>query len=411
MLLDMNAFFASVEQQCNPHLRGQPVLVCGSRSTRTVVVAASYETRPFGAKSGMPLGEALRLCPHAIIIEADPPKYLDTARRIQDMLLEFCPQVEIFSIDEAFLELHPNDDPITLARAIKARMRERFNLTCSIGLGPNKLVAKLAAGLQKPDGLVWIKQEEIAARFAGLPVSELCGIGPRVARRLLSLGITTAGQLGSFPVAELRNSFGVFWGEMLASMGRGEDPSPVVSCLVPPVIKSVGHSYTLPHDTSSLPELRAHLLCLALMVGRRLRADGYEGRTLRLTLRTSNFTTCCRHRTVPRWLRHGQQIYRDAWQLFESLPWPGPLRMIGIAVANLRKGVNQPDLFADTQKAQALTQAEDAILDRFGEFTLKPASLLMLSRNRRFEEHPWTFTSAPADSRSMAGARKFIRTR
>ena len=276
MLLDMNAFFASIEQQCNPHLRGQPVLVCGSRSTRTVVVAASYETRPFGARSGMPLGEALRLCPNAIVIEANPPKYLDTARRLQDMLLEFSPQVEIFSIDEAFVELHPDDDPMAIARAIKAKMRERFDLTCSIGIGPNKLVAKLAAGLKKPDGLVWIKQEEIATRFASLPVSELCGIGPKVTRHLQSLGICTAGQLGAFPTGELRNRFGVFWGELLAAMGRGEDPSPVVSCLVPPVIKSVGHSYTLPRDTSSLPELRAHLLCLALdgraaTAGRRVR--------------------------------------------------------------------------------------------------------------------------------------------
>lgn len=411
MLLDMNAFFASIEQQCNPHLRGQPVLVCGSRSTRTVVVAASYETRPFGAKSGMPLGEALRLCPKAIVVEANPPKYLDTARGIQDLLLEFSPKVEIFSIDEAFLELHPQEDPFAVARAIKARLRERFTLTCSIGIGPNKLVAKLAAGLNKPDGLVWIHGDEIPEIFASLPVSELCGIGPRVTKRLQSLGIWTAGQLGSFPPAQLRAHFGPFWGELLSAMGRGIDPSPVVSCLVPPVIKSVGHSYTLPRDTSSPAELRAHLLCLSLMVGRRLRADGYAGRTLRLTLRTSDFTTFCRHRTVPRWLYHGQQIYQHAWHLFESLPWPGPIRMIGIAVASLAKGARQNELFAENEKEQALLRAEDTILDRFGEFGIKPASLLALSRKRSSEDHPWTFTSAPADSRSLAGARRFIRTR
>ncbi len=410
MLLDMNAFFASIEQRCNPFLMGKPVLVCGSRSTRTVVVAASYETRPFGAKSGMPLGEALRLCPHAIVLEANPPKYLDTARRLQDLLLAFSPQVEIFSIDEAFVELHPQDDPFAVAQAIKARMRRQFDLTCSIGIGPNKLVAKLAAGLKKPDGLVWIKQEEIAERFAELPVGQLCGIGPKLVTRLQSLGIWTAGQLGRFPVSELRTRFGVFWGELLSAMGRGEDPSPVVSCLTPPVIKSVGHSYTLPHDTSSKPELQAHLLCLALMVGRRLRADGYAGRTLRLTLRTSNFTTFCRHRTVPCWLRHGQQIYDYAWRLFESLPWPGPLRMIGVAVASLAKGVQQGELFADQEKAQALVRAEDAILDRFGEFSITPASLLALYPSRT-RENKWTFTSAPADSRSLAGARRFIRTR
>jgi DNA polymerase-4 len=411
MLLDMNAFFASIEQRCNPFLQGRPVLVCGSRSTRTVVVAASYETRPFGARSGMPLGEALHLCPQAIVIEADPPKYLDTARGLQELLLEFSPQVEIFSIDEAFVELHPQDDPIAIAGAIKARLRKRFDLTCSIGIGPNKLVAKLAAGMKKPDGLVWIHREQVPEVFASLPVSELCGIGPKVTQKLQLLGIATAGQLGSFPVAELRARFGTFWGEWLSAMGKGIDPSPVISCLTPPVIKSVGHSYTLPRDTSAPAELRAHLFCLSLMVGRRLRADGFAGRTLRLTLRTSDFTTFCRHRTVPHWLYHGKQIYHHAWNLFESLPWPGPLRMIGIAVASLAKGARQGDLFAAHEKEQALVRAEDAILDRFGEFSIKPAALLALSRKRPNEDRPWTFTSAPADSRSLAGARRFIRTR
>jgi len=409
MLLDMNAFFASIEQQCNPYLRGQPVLVCGSRSTRTVVVAASYETRKFGAKSGMPLGEALRLCPHAIVIEADLPKYVHTARRLQDLLLKFSPKVEIFSIDEAFLELYPSDEAIAVAKAIKANLREKFNLTCSIGIGPNKLVAKLAAGMQKPDGLVQIRQDQIAAVFDELPISELCGIGPRISKKLQSLGIWTAGELGRYPIQELRARFGVFWGEMLSNMGHGIDTSAVASCLLTPNIKSVGHSYTLPRDTTSLAELRAHLLCLSLMVGRRLRADGYSGKTVRLTLRTSSFTTFCRHHTVPRWLSHGQQIYQSAWKLFESLPWPGPIRLIGIAVASLAKGVAQGELFDDHEKKVALARAEDTILDRFGEFTIKPASLLTLHK-RSSRENQWTFTSAPADSRSLAGARRFIRT-
>ncbi len=411
MLLDMNAFFASIEQQCNPYLRGQPVVVCGSRSTRTVVVAASYETRPFGVKSGIPLGEALELCPQAIVIEANLPKYVHTARGLQDMLLELSPKVEIFSIDEAFLELSPQDDPLALAQTIKARLRARFGLTCSIGLGPNKLIAKLAAGLKKPDGLVWIKQAQVPELLATLPVSELCGIGPRITEKLRLLGIETAGQLARFPLSELRARFGVFWGEMLSAMGKGIDPSPVVSCLLPPVIKSVGHSYTLPRDTSSLEELRAHLLCLSLMVGRRLRADGYAGRTVRLTLRTANFNTFCRHRSGPVWLRHGRQIYEHAWSIFESLPWPGPIRLIGVAVANLVKQVEQGDLFGEQTKRRALTRAEDTILDRFGEFTIKPASLLALQAKQQSREKAWTFMSEPAASPSPAGARRFIRTR
>src|SRR3990172_6911383 len=143
LLMDMNAFFAGIEQACNPYLQGRPVLVCGNPTTRTIVTAASYESRPFGIKSGMALGEALRLCPEAVLVEGDPAKYIDTARRIQDILVAHTPRVEIFSIEEAFLELPSQDDPIAVAKAIKEDIRREFGLTCSIGIGPNKLIAKL----------------------------------------------------------------------------------------------------------------------------------------------------------------------------------------------------------------------------------------------------------------------------
>jgi len=410
LLVDMNAFFAAIEQQCNPQLRGQPVLVCGNPTTRTIVVAASYEARPFGIKSGMPLGEALQRCPHAVLVEGDPSKYIDTARHLQEMLLQFSPQVESFSIDEAFVELLPDQDPIAVTQAFKAQLRERFGLTCSIGIGPNKLVAKLAAGIQKPDGLVWIREADIPQVFESLSVSELCGIGPRIEQRLQAIGIHTLGQLARTPRLLLKAHFGNFWGELLADMGQGKDASPVVSCLREPVIKSMGHSYTLARDTWDMEEMRAHLLRLSLMVGRRLRADGFAGRTLRLTLRSSDFTTICRHQTFPRWFHHGQQIFRGACSILERLPLEQPVRMIGVAVANLVKGVRQRELFADNSRLQSLEQAEDVILDRFGEFSLKPATLLQLDKAQR-ETGKWTFTSAPAGSRSLAGARRFILTR
>ncbi len=410
MLVDMNAFFAAIEQQCNPHLRGQPVLVCGNPTTRTIVTAASYEARPFGIKSGMPLGEALRLCPKAVLVEGDPGKYVDTARHIQEMLLQFSSRVEIFSIDEAFVELSPGQDPRKVAVAFKALLKAAFGLTCSIGIGPNKMVAKLAAGMEKPDGLVWIRRADIPRVFATLPVSELCGIGPRIEKRLQALRIFTLGQLGHAPISLLRGHFGNFWGERLAEMGRGLDPSPVVSCLFEPTVKSMGHSYTLNRDTWEMEEVQAHLLRLALMVGRRLRAENFAGRTIRLTLRTSDFTTLCRHRTFPRWFSHGRQIYLGALQILRQLPLKGPVRMIGVAVANLVKGARQPELFIDNDKLQALENAEDAVLDRFGEFSIKPAALLQLHSEKR-EEGKWTFTSEPAASHSLAGARRFILTR
>jgi DNA polymerase-4 len=410
MLVDMNAFFAAIEQQCNPELRGQPVLVCGNPTTRTIVAACSYESRPFGIKSGMPLGQALRLCPHAILVEGDPAKYVDTARHIQELLLEFSPQVEVFSIDEAFVELPPKQDPLPVARAFKARLKDQLGLTCSIGIGPNKLVAKLAAGMEKPDGLVWIRQEDIAEVFESLPVSELCGIGPRIEKRLGLLGIYTLGQLGKTSRSLLRAHFGFFWGELLADMGQGKDISPVVSCMQEPVIKSMGHSYTLERDTWDLERVRAHLLRLSLMVGRRLRAEGFAGRTIRLTLRTSDFNTVCRHRTFPRWFHHGRQIYQGALHVLQALPLKRPVRMIGVAVANLAEGAFQRELFLDNDKLQSLEQGEDAVLDRFGEFAIAPAALLRLRQARR-EEGKWSFTSAPQGSPSLAGARRFILTR
>jgi len=367
--------------------------VCGNPTSRTIVTAASYEARPFGIKAGMPIGEALSRCPHAILVEGDLPKYTDTARDLQEMLLQFSPRVEVFSIDEAFVELRPEEDPIAVAHAFKKQLK-----------------AKLAAELKKPDGRVWIRQADIERVFENLPVSELCGIGPRVEKRLNALGVYTLGELRRVPLATLKAYFGYFWGELLSDMAHGVDDSPVVSCLWRPVVKSMGHSYTLHRDTTDMNKVRAHLLRLSLAVGRRLRADSFAGRTIRLTVRTSDFSTYCRHQTFPRWFRHGREIYQGAVSILEQLPWRGPIRMVGVSVANLIKGAHQRELFVNNDKLQALEQAEDAVLDRFGEFSVRPAALLLL-QNKQREEGKWTFISAPADSHSMAGARRFIHTR
>jgi DNA polymerase IV len=430
LLIDMNAFFAAIEQQCNPHLQGKPVLVCGNPTSRTIVTTASYEARPFGVKSGMPLGEALRLCPNAVLIEGEPAKYVDTARRLQEMLIQYSPKVEVFSIDEAFVELAPDEDPVAVARAFKVQLKNETGLTCSVGIGPNKLVAKLAAGMRKPNGLVWIKQASIPRVFERMPVAELCGIGPKIEKRLHAIGIKTLGQLGRTSLDVLQGYFGTFWGRQLLDMGRGIDESLVVSCFWQPVIKSMGHSYTLHRDTVDMDEIRAHLLRLSLMVGRRLRAERCAGKTIRLTVRAYDFSTSCRHQTFPRWFRHGRDIYDAAFSIFEGLPWPGPVRMIGVAVANLVKGASQRELFRDNEKVQALEEAEDALLNRFGEFVIKPATLLLLNQKRkdaeakragekpkqdkkdsRRDEGKWAFTSEPAASRSLPGARRFILTR
>ena len=180
--VDMNAFFAAVEQQCDPWLRGKPIAVCGNPKTRTVVAACSYEAKGYGIKNGMSIHEAKQLCPHVILVGGNPEKYVDVSQRIFSILAEFTPRMEVFSIDEAFLDLTETfhafaPSPEGTARKIKDRIRRALGLTCSVGIAPNKLIAKLASDLHKPDGLACVRPEEIPALLARLPVETLCGVG------------------------------------------------------------------------------------------------------------------------------------------------------------------------------------------------------------------------------------------
>ena len=206
--VDMNAFFAAVEQQYNPALRGKPIVICGNAKKRTVVAACSYEAKAFGIKNAMSVHEARALCPQVLLVGGNPEKYVDISRRIFNLLAEFSPQMEIFSIDEAFLDMtgtYPffGKEPEDVARQIKERIRQGWGLTCSVGIGPNKLLAKLASNLQKPDGLVRIRQSEVPARMERLPIQELCGIGEKLKICLNELGIVTCGQLGRAPILHL----------------------------------------------------------------------------------------------------------------------------------------------------------------------------------------------------------------
>jgi len=362
LLVDMNAFFAAIEQRCNPALVGQPVLVCGNATNRTVVTAASYEARPYGIESGMPLFQALPRCPHAVVIEADPLKYIDIARGIQAILLRFSPTVEIYSIDEAFLTIPAHEDPVAAARAIKAAIRAEFLLTCSVGIGPNRLLAKMASGMQKPDGLVWFRAEEVPAHFAALPVKKLPGVGGRLERALHGMGLYTAGQLGRAPTTLLVSRFGFVMGNYLHQLGNGIDPTPVHSCFTPPPIRSMGHSYTLAKDTHDPDEMRAHLLRLAWAVGRRLRAEGYAGRVVRVMARYSDFTSCVREHRFRDDFDQPLAIYRAALAIIARWDaWARPIRALGVAVADLRTGARQMQLPLENGRTGERENGHDAV--------------------------------------------------
>ncbi|MEM1684287.1 MAG: DNA polymerase IV, partial [Nanopusillaceae archaeon] len=208
--IDMDAYFASVEQQARPWLRGKPLVVSGRPDIHSVVAAASKEAKRFGIKAGMPTWEAKRLCPHVIFLPGDPDKYESVTRRFLAILVTYTPMVEVYSIDEVFLEatdvVRRYPDPVALAREIKARFREELGewITCTIGIAPNKLLAKLATEQAKPDGIRWIKPEEVPAVLKATPVEAVCGIGPRIARRLSHMGVWTLADLQRIPEAYRR---------------------------------------------------------------------------------------------------------------------------------------------------------------------------------------------------------------
>ena len=378
MHIDMNAFFASVEQQSNPTLRGKPIAVTGSEK-RTVILAASYESRSFGIKTGMRVDEALRACPHLVIVSANNRLYTHVSSGIIKIFSDYTPKVEVFSIDEAFLDVTGSLKMFggveRIAYLIKSRIKVHFGITCSVGIANNKLLAKLAAGMHKPDGLTTIRDEDVADTLEHLPIGSLCGIGQKTASRLNLLSVYTCGQLGRFPLSTLRRKFGII-GDRLHLMGQGIDPSPVLAPGQESAIKSVGHSMTLRQDVSNPQAIRRFLLQLSEMVGRRARRYGVSGKTVTLTLRYADFQTFSRCRTGMESINRSDDIYQASLRILDGLILMQPLRLIGISLNGLQFQGSQYALFVEERKQQQLTESLDIVNNRHGEFTVMPGSLL-----------------------------------
>ena len=383
MHIDMNAFFASVEQQCNPALRNKPIAVIGANS-RTVVTTASYQARAFGVKTGMTPRKAKKHCPHLILVRGNNAKYTDICVKLTSIFKHYTPAVEVFSIDEAFLDITGSltifQSPINIATLIKKEIKDKLGLTCSIGIAPNKLLAKLAGNLKKPDGLVEIKQEEVPSLLENLPVKEICGIGPHLEGYLAEMGIKTCGELGRASVSLLKKRFGII-GEYLHSMGQGIDDSPVIPLEEEPPPKSIGHSMTLPHDISKREVMEKHLLRLAEMVGRRLRRHHLQGRTISLTIRYRDFTTFTRQLTFKHPIDHSQDIYQNALKILNTIRFKQSVRLMGVSISKLIPRVVQLPLFEEEQKRVMITKMMDEINDRYGEFTLTWGDLLFPFRH------------------------------
>jgi DNA polymerase-4 len=375
--IDMDAFFISVEERDNPSLRGKPAAVCGSLS-RSVVTSANYEARPFGIRAGMPIQEAKRKCPHLILVEGNHSKYTETSARIFSILKEFTPLVEVASIDEAYLDITGSlllfKTPLFISKLIKERILARERLTCSIGVAPNKLLAKLGSRLKKPDGLTIIEKEKVQEILEDLPVSQLHGIGPKLADALKSINIFTCGQLGRYPVSFLIKKFGVI-GERLHEMGLGLDESRVIPFDEEEDAKSISHSVTLEKDTSEAELLRKILLQLSEKVSRRMRKQGYYGNRVVLTVRYSDFYTFSKQKTLSRWVNSGHEIFRHSLELFESISHPKPIRLLGVGMSELKKEWCQQDLFEKKEKKDNMLKTMDRVNEKFGDWTLTWAEL------------------------------------
>ena len=376
---DQNAFFASVEQQANPELQGKPIAVVGGGG-RTVITTSSYEARAKGVKTGMAIWEGKRHCPELIIVGGDNRKYQYTSTEINKIFQDYTPEVEAFSIDESWLDITHSlklfGGAETIAYEIKSRIRHRFGITCSIGIAPNKLLAKLASDMQKPDGLTVIKPEDVSKVLERLPIGELCGIGKKTAAALKIMSINTCGELGRCDEARLTRKFGII-GTRLKLMGQGIDYSPVVPFGEEDDVKSVGHSSTLDRDISDPTEIRRFLLQLSEQVGVRARRYNVAGKCVHVYCRYADFFSSWGKQTTTRnHTNQSDEIYKTALGILNTVELEQPVRLLGVSLSNLRQEQEQLPLFEDERKKMFATQAMDAVNRKFGEMAVTYGSLI-----------------------------------
>ncbi|WP_424660868.1 DNA polymerase IV [Desulfofundulus sp.] len=372
LLCDLDAFFASVEQRDHPEYRGRPVIVGGRPDERGVVATCSYEARKYGIRSAMPVSRAVRLCPDAVFLPVNIARYRRVSAQVLAVYARFAAQIEPVSIDEAYLAV-PSGRGMATAGKIREAVRRELNLPVSIGVSVNKLLAKMACELAKPDGLKQIKPEDVPTVVWPLPVRKLHGVGPHTEERLRQLGVRTIGQLAMFPESELVRIFGSF-GATLHRYANGID-----SREIEPVrkVKSVGEEITFPRDVYDKESILKTLLELAEQVGRRLRKKGLKGRTVMVKIRYSDFSTITRSRTLPDFVDGDGAIYRTARELFLANCGRPPWRLVGVQVSNLDDGAcEQLTLFKEPDRDGQVCRLVDELREKYGKDVIKKAALL-----------------------------------
>lgn len=425
--VDFNSFFATVEQQANPRLRGKPIGVTGGdRLTRTVIGAASVEAKARGVRTAMKIPDALKICPDLILVQGDSDKYLAITKKFLNILKGYSDKLEVFSIDEVFLEMRQSvilseaknllnsqgldesqitpqvlrqaqdDALLKIAVSIKDKIKKSAGewLRCSIGISYNKMLAKLAGSIYKPDGLVGIFDPESAMWILDrIELDEVCGIGVRIKRRLNNMGIFNFKDLREAPLSSLLASFKSY-GKLLHDFSNGQDDRKIIPFFEKPEVKSIGHQYTISKDIDNPEEIKQTLLKICELVARRARAKKLEGRTISFWFRYgftlayfqetgSQFASDGMQSTIP-YTNDGLEMFNASWKSFNKL-WNGePIRLLALSLSNVKPTTPSTiSLLDEVRRRDVITRALDTINDRYGEFTLQRAILLNSKKIRR----------------------------
>ena len=394
--VDMDAFFVSVEELYDPSLKGKAVVVGGQRNERGVVSAASYEARKFGVHSAMPLRTAAKLCPHAIFVDGHPHRYREYSAKVYAVLDAFSPQIEMASIDEAYLDMtgtaRLHGPPLHAAHNLHQKMKCETQLNCSIGIGTSRLVAKVASAKAKPNGILWAVPGQEARLLAPLDVRDIPGVGKVTEQNLNALGIHRVGDLSQHDESFLEEHFGK-WGLALAGKARGEDAggwfdSEVGADTDP---KSISHEHTYNEDTADPQRLESTLMRLSEMVGRRLREGKFHARTVQLKLRYKDFTTITRAHTLPAPTQLDTEIFEQVRALLRKNWRKGAeVRLLGVHGSQLESMPGQPSLLEGDrhERWQRALAAADRLRDKFGDSSVSLASGLSGSFRERIHENP-----------------------
>jgi DNA polymerase-4 len=377
--VDMDAFYASVEQRDNPSLIGKPVIVGGSAEGRGVVAASSYEARKFGIFSAMSAHRAKQLCPSAIFIRPRIDYYASVSRELRQIFEEFTPIIEPLSLDEAFLDVtgteKANGSAIHIGREIKSLVRERLKLTASVGVAPNKFIAKIASDLEKPNGFVVVMPEQVQEFLAPLPISRIWGVGEVKEQTFKRYAISTIGQLRCMSLDTLQELFGAS-AEHYWTLSHGIDHRAVIPDRD---AKSISNETTFAEDLSDFEDLKAWLVLLVEQVSQRLRRLERIGRTIELKIRFANFKTVTRSLTLRRATNITSELLEGALQVFtnQHIQDQEPVRLIGFGVSNLNSnGMVQLELFDQEERDQQknIDKVADEIAKRFGKHALHRAT-------------------------------------